>query len=118
MIEHDPRVFFAAERTLLAWVRTGLTLVATGFLVARFSLIVRLVRPDAHPSSHDWAGPVGIAMCLFGGLASGVAAWQYLRFYRTLPAADLPRNYRPEPGLILGFGAAIAGFVLAIVLVV
>ena len=31
----DPRVFFAAERTLLAWVRTGLTIMAFGFVVAR-----------------------------------------------------------------------------------
>ena len=29
----DPRVLFAAERTLLAWVRTGLALMGFGFLV-------------------------------------------------------------------------------------
>ena len=118
MIEHDPRVFFAAERTLLAWIRTGLTLVATGFLVARFGLILHLLRPDIDSGSHSWAGPVGVALALLGSLGSGVSAWQHRRFYRTLPVEDLPRNYRPEPGLVLGFGTAIAGFVLAIVLMV
>ena len=39
----DPRVFFAAERTLLAWVRTGLTIMAFGFVVARFGLFLRLL---------------------------------------------------------------------------
>jgi uncharacterized membrane protein YidH (DUF202 family) len=34
----DPRVYFAAERTLLAWVRTGLALMGFGFVVARFPL--------------------------------------------------------------------------------
>jgi uncharacterized membrane protein YidH (DUF202 family) len=29
----DVRVFFAAERTLLAWVRTGLTVMALGLLL-------------------------------------------------------------------------------------
>ena len=29
----DPRVFFAAERTQLAWVRTGLPIMALGFVV-------------------------------------------------------------------------------------
>ena len=31
----DTRIFFAAERTLLAWVRTGLTVIALGFVVAK-----------------------------------------------------------------------------------
>ena len=34
--------FFAAERTLLAWIRTGLTVMAFGFLVARFGLFLRI----------------------------------------------------------------------------
>jgi uncharacterized membrane protein YidH (DUF202 family) len=34
----DPRVWFAIERTLLAWVRTGLALMGFGFVVARFGL--------------------------------------------------------------------------------
>ncbi len=38
---NDPRVFFAAERTLLAWVRTGLAVMGLGFVVARFGLFVR-----------------------------------------------------------------------------
>ena len=32
----DPRIYFAAERTLLAWVRTGLAMMGFGFVVARF----------------------------------------------------------------------------------
>ncbi len=35
-IEIDPRVVFAAERTLLVWIRTGLSLIGFGFVVARF----------------------------------------------------------------------------------
>ena len=31
--DHDPRVFFAAERTLLAWNRTSLSLMAFGFVL-------------------------------------------------------------------------------------
>ena len=40
---NDPRVFFAAERTLLAWVRTGITVMALGFVVERFGLFVSLI---------------------------------------------------------------------------
>lgn len=37
----DPRDYFAAERTLLAWVRTGLAMMGFGFVVARFGLFLR-----------------------------------------------------------------------------
>ena len=38
---NDPRILFAAERTLLAWVRTGLVMMGFGFVVARFGLVSR-----------------------------------------------------------------------------
>ncbi len=44
--EADPRVYFAAERTLLAWIRTGITIMAFGFVVARFGLFLRLLRAE------------------------------------------------------------------------
>ena len=59
----DPRVFFAAERTLLAWLRTGLALIALGFVVSALgcsfgcSLLKR--RGPNHPVAPrcrlDWA---------------------------------------------------------------
>jgi putative membrane protein len=36
----DLRVYFAAERTLLAWVRTGIGVMAFGFVVAPFGLFL------------------------------------------------------------------------------
>jgi putative membrane protein len=113
---NDPRVYFAAERTLLAWVRTGLGLVGMGFVVARFGLFLRLVRPSADHPEHAWAGPLGIALALLGAAASAVAAWQHRRFCRTLGPDERPPGYRAEPGLVLGFGVALAGLVLAAVL--
>jgi hypothetical protein len=45
----DPRVYFAAERTMLAWLRTGIAIMAFGFVVARFGLVLRLLRDLAVP---------------------------------------------------------------------
>jgi putative membrane protein len=33
--EQDPRVYFAAERTFLAWIRTALRLIGIGFAASR-----------------------------------------------------------------------------------
>jgi putative membrane protein len=116
MPNNDPRVFFAAERTLLAWVRTGLGLVGMGFVVARFGLFLRLIHPNSNAGEHPWGGPVGICLAFLGALVSGVATVQHRRFCRTLTPEELPPKYRIEPGLMLGFAIALAGVVLAVLL--
>ncbi len=60
----DPRIYFAAERTFLAWIRTGLGLMGVGFAVARFGLFLR-----------EFRAPSGRAVAHTGGLSvySGVA---------------------------------------------
>ena len=55
---------------------------------------------------------------MLGALGFGASTFQQRRFYRTLPTGDLPRDYRPEPGLLPSFGTAIAGIAPAVMLVV
>ena len=64
----DPRVRFAAERTLLAWIRTGLALMGFGFVVARFGLFLRQIGatvPDPTPPG-GWSLKFGVALVLSG----------------------------------------------------
>ena len=58
----DPRVRFAAERTLLAWVRTGVALMGFGFVVARFGLFLRELAAQSgrEPLSSGWSVVVGV----------------------------------------------------------
>ena len=78
----DPRVRFAAERTVLAWVRTGVALMGFGFVVARFGLFLReLAATHATEPAHStglslW---IGTALVLLGVLMTLLAAGQHWR---------------------------------------
>jgi putative membrane protein len=114
--DNDPRVFFAAERTLLAWIRTAIGLIGLGFVVARFGLFLRLVRQHdgADMGYHLPSVVLGIALSLLGAFAAGLATWQHRRFCRTLGDRDLPPGYRIGVGSAFGLAVAAAGVVLAV----
>jgi putative membrane protein len=114
----DPRVFFAAERTLLAWVRTGLTVMAFGFVVARFGLFLHLLSLQSGPVSarpvHDVLSNIlGIALIVAGVACMAIGAIQHASYVRTLPAEDVPRSHNAAYPISLSLLLAALGVVLA-----
>lgn len=113
----DPRVFFAAERTLLAWVRTGLTVIALGFVVARFGLFLSLIAA-AHVAagravSNPVSATIGIALVILGSAAIAGALYRHAVYVRCLPPADVPSMRLPGFTSFLAAALAVAGFLLA-----
>ncbi|HEY7478926.1 MAG TPA: DUF202 domain-containing protein [Gemmatimonadales bacterium] len=116
--EADPRVYFAAERTLLAWIRTGITIMAFGFVVARFGLFLRLLRAESgEVVGRGGVSPyLGSVLVLIGVVAISAGTKRYQEFCRLLGRAALPSPHAEVLPQFLGWSLALLGVALVIIL--
>jgi putative membrane protein len=104
---------------MLAWIRTGIALMAFGFAIARFGLFLREladVRP-AGPKSPEglgtaWLGTLLVALGMVTNLAGTL---RYGRIRRDIERGDVGA---PRAALVyaVGFGAALIGLAMAVLL--
>lgn len=123
----DPRVFFAAERTLLAWVRSGITVMALGFVVAKFGLFLTLLSTSStitksavtnHPNlSSSLSDVFGIALVIIGVAIILGAQLNHHLYVQTLPPEDVPKLAITWLASLLTLSIACVGILLAIYLV-
>jgi putative membrane protein len=116
--EADPRVYFAAERTLLAWIRTGITIMAFGFVVARFGLFLRLLQAEGGvvPSGSSVSPYLGAVLVILGVVATSAGTHRYQVFCRRLGRSEMPSPHAEVLPLVLGWGLAVLGAILVGVL--
>lgn len=119
-MKSDPRVFFASERTLLAWLRTGIAIVGLGFLVSRFGLFLRLLSAEGGgPTSHTSPGfsnLIGILLVMLGAVSMAAATFQHGRFIATLPEIDRPATYSRTWAVWLAALVSLTSITLAVYL--
>lgn len=116
-------VYFAAERTLLAWIRAALGLMALGFVIDRFGLVVRTMtaaHADRVVQSPTMSFLAGAGLIALGALMAAVAAVRYrgfLRRYRESGDIDPGRGLEPAIAFTVAVGLAaalIAGYLMAV----
>jgi putative membrane protein len=105
-------VRFAAERTLLAWIRTGLALMGFGFVVARFGLFLQEVaaaREASPPRSYGLSLGIGTTLVVLGIVVTLLAAAQYWRVLQRLSRGEDYIAPRWSLGLVVSVVLAILG---------
>jgi putative membrane protein len=92
--------YLAAERTLLAWIRTGLALMGFGFVVARFGLFLQQIQVMQHaPTPHSYGISLwfGTALIAVGIIVNVFAGWHHVRLVRELDRGETAflSSFRP-----------------------
>src|SRR2546430_2465914 len=109
------RDHLANERTLLSWVRTCIAIVALGFVVARFGLVIReLGSSPANEPPRGLSTAIGVALVVCGALLVVLATFQFRRTARAIE----DNSYKPSFALIviLAGGFVVVAALMAIYL--
>jgi putative membrane protein len=107
----------ANERTFLAWIRTGLATITFGFVVERFSLLLRelgLKSTLAPVFSVHYSSIIGVGLTLLGVVIMIVALVNFLQIRRAIDKEE----FHPHAGfaILLTILASLIGILLAIYL--
>jgi inner membrane protein YidH len=114
-------VYFAAERTLTSWIRTALSLMALGFVIDRFDLVLRTMfgtdAQTAMPRTLWWlTGAIMIALGVAMSVVSGVYYLRYAQRYRRDGSTQVGRSL--TVGAVFTVALGLFGLVVLGVVVV
>jgi putative membrane protein len=110
-----PTDVLANERTFLAYIRTALSFIAFGFVIARFSLFAREMSIVAHVAvpGHYASTEFGTAMAAAGIVIGIYGAYRYITTNAALIQGET-RALAPAAAIAGSAVAAIIGIIVAI----
>jgi putative membrane protein len=111
----DPRVLFAAERTLLAWQRNAIALMGFGFVVERFGLFLQMVTHEPlGGAQRGFSLGLGVLLLVLGAAVALISARQFRQVAKNLDPSVVPPGYWTHIGVALNTVIAVIALALAL----
>lgn len=117
--EVDARIYMAAERTFLAWIRTGIAMMGFGFVIARFGLFLREINLAAltpHVPSTSYSLFIGIGLIAFGMLVNIVAVIRHRRYIAAIDRNDFRSVFGSTFAIWVALVLALIGLTMTLYL--
>lgn len=113
--KQNARDHLANERTLLAWIRTSIGIMAFGFVVVKFSLFVKqislLLGKNNVIAQHGYSSMIGILLVVVGAI---VLVLSYIKYKQTEKQLT-NETFQSSSALI--FSLTIVIFIISILLI-
>ncbi|MHB8191124.1 MAG: YidH family protein [Ferrimicrobium sp.] len=110
----------ANERTYLAWIRSGIAVMAFGFLVEKFTLFLNYLRQALHESAPIAGGSsaevIGVFLIALGVVAIAAATIRFRNRTREIDRSESSQSFRSTSAVVVGTLLAVVGAVLAVFL--
>ena len=111
--ETEIREHLANERTLLSWVRTGISLISIGLVVERAGA---LVDASMRVGSTNASELFGLALALLGALTLVIGTIQFLRNRRRISTGEFVPSAAPYLIIVTGSLALATVFIIYVLL--
>lgn len=114
---NELRDHLANERTFLSWIRTAVTIIGLGFVVAKFGILIREVGgAHVHTLTARAGAVVGVLLVISGMSMAGLATVKFLSIRN-----DIDRNivrFSPVLDVVIAVIIGATSIVLAVYLII